>query len=389
MISRRPTSKIKRMVYALLGLALVGAPSVASSADVFRFRRDGATMEVFGKQVVAAADGGRLVLAPDGVLWSLQPTEQIQQDSSEVPFQLLSKDQLIQHLGEELPDGFEFHQTAHYIVCHNTTKAYAQWCGALYERLYRAFLNFWRQRGMDLQDPEAPLIAIVFDSEAAYEEYSREELGARAGSIIGYYSFRTNRITSYDLTGIDQRTSRVRLSNAKRVNQILMQPRALPTVATIVHEATHQLAFNCGLHQRYADIPLWVSEGLAVYFETPDLRSKRGWRGIGNVNPTRLRQFRRYLPARPKGSLATLIVDDHQFRDPRLATNVYAESWAFCHFLLNRHPREFTQYMKVLSQKKPMVHGRSNDRLRVFKQSFTSDLGDLDESFLRYVAGLR
>ena len=53
----------------------------------------------------------------------------------------------------------------------------------------------------------------------------------------------------------------------------------LPGVTvTVIHEATHQIAFNCGLHTRYADNPLWLTEGMALYFETPDLRSRSGWR---------------------------------------------------------------------------------------------------------------
>ena len=35
-------------------------------------------------------------------------------------------------------------------------------------------------------------------------------------------------------------------------------------VATIIHEATHQLAYNSGMQRRYADNPMWVSEGLAT-----------------------------------------------------------------------------------------------------------------------------
>lgn len=380
------------MRFPLLGLLLAGAQSVAFSAelsDVFRFRSDGTDIEIVGKQVVAAADGGRLVLAPDGVLWSIQPNELIQQESTENQFQLLSKHELIEQLKRELPSGFQFHQSAHYLVCYNTSKAYALWCGSLYERLYRAFLNFWRQRGIDLKDPDAPLIAVVFDGKAAYEKYAREELGERSGSIIGYYSFRTNRITSYDLTGADQRTKQTRLSNTNRINQVLMQPKALPTVATIVHEATHQLAFNCGLHQRYADIPLWVSEGLAVYFETPDLRSKRGWHGIGAVNETRLTHFRRRQSARTKDALATLLTDDRRFRNPRLAPDAYAESWAFCHFLLKRHPQEFAQYMQALSRKNPMVYDTPSQRLRLIHETLSPDLTALDDSFLRYVSGLR
>ena len=83
------------------------------------------------------------------------------------------------------------------------------------------------------------------------------------------------------------------------IARTLSQPEAAKTVATIVHEATHQIAFICGLHRRYADIPLWVSEGVAVYFETPDLGSSKGWSTIGAVNRARLLTFRAYSQRRP------------------------------------------------------------------------------------------
>ena len=72
-------------------------------------------------------------------------------------------------------------------------------------------------------------------------------------------------------------------------------------VATIIHEATHQLAFNRGLQARFADVPLWVSEGIALYFETPDLRNSRGWQTVGAVNRVRLDRFRQYLTTGRRG----------------------------------------------------------------------------------------
>ena len=83
-------------------------------------------------------------------------------------------------------------------------------------------------------------------------------------------------------------------SSAAHINQVLSQPAAERTVATIVHEATHQLAYNTGLQTRYAGNPMWVSEGIAVYFETPDLDSARGWRYIGAINRLHLNHFREY-----------------------------------------------------------------------------------------------
>ena len=98
---------------------------------------------------------------------------------------------------------------------------------------------------------------------------------------------------------------------------MLSQRAAVPLVATIVHEATHQIAFNCGLQTRLSDIPLWLCEGMAVYFEAPDLASSRGWRGIGRVNYPRLTTFRRNQPTWRRDTLVTMLADNQRFRDPR------------------------------------------------------------------------
>jgi hypothetical protein len=40
---------------------------------------------------------------------------------------------------------------------------------------------------------------------------------------------------------------------------------------TMIHEATHQLGYNLGLHNRTGRNPKWVVEGLATVFETPGM----------------------------------------------------------------------------------------------------------------------
>ena len=139
---------------------------------------------------------------------------------------------------------------------------------------------------------------------------------------------------------------------------MLARPDAERMVATIVHEATHQLAFNCGLQNRYADIPVWLSEGMAIYFETPDLQSSTGWRTIGSVNRVRLQGFREYLPRRKSESLKTLLMDDDRMRDPRTALDAYAEAWALNYFLIRQRPKQYVEYLKILEQKPPLAHLR-------------------------------
>jgi hypothetical protein len=269
------------------------------------------------------------------------------------------------------------------LICHNTSRNYARWCGSLFERLYMAFTNFWKKQGFDLVEPEFPLISIVFNDQASYREHIQRELGHGTESIIGYYSLATNRITTYDLTGIEAlRRPGDRRGSPSQINELLMRPEAERTVATLIHEATHQIAFNSGLQTRYADIPLWLSEGIAVYFETPDLTSPRGWRTVGAINQVRLAHFRNYLPRRPADSLKSLIMTDTRIRDTRQAADAYAEAWALNYFLIKQRPKQFRAYLKMLSAKPPLVWDEPDERLKEFVDAF-GDLSQLDADFLR------
>ena len=290
----------------------------------------------------------------------------------------------------ELPSGFDIHATSHYLICYNTSRDYATWCGTLFERLHKAFTNFWTRRGMKLHDGEFPLVAVVFNSRESYARYSEPELGKTADSIIGYYSLRSNRMTMYDLTGVESlRTAGQRIGSLAQINLMLSQPQAELLVATIIHEATHQIAFNSGLQTRYADIPMWVSEGIAEYFETPDLSSTKGWRTIGGVNEPRLERFRQYLGQRPATSLKSLICDDRRVRDTRQALDAYAEAWALTYYLINRHPKQYAAYLQMLSEKKQLIWDDPETRLKDFQAAFGENLGRLDTDFVRQMQKVR
>ena len=362
-------------------------PAVA--LDHVAFLREGKSSRISGKVIVEAEDGGLLVMDRAGILWAITPEEKTAHSSDETPFALFDKQELSAQLLKELPEGFRVYDTAHYVICYNTSPAYAQWCGSLLERLYAAFNNYWEKRGFTIDPPAGPLPAFVFDHKGSFSRYSRKELGEATSAIIGYYSLATNRVTMYDLTGADALNSTGRGTSAEQINRILSRPEAERTVATIIHEATHQLAFNCGLQTRYADIPLWLSEGVAIYFETPDLQSSKGWRGIGNVHRARLMDFRRSLNGRAKDSLTTLLSADTRFRETQSAPIAYAESWTLVHFLLKKYPRQFQSYMRLLSQKKPLIFSSPEERLAEFRQCFEKDLADLDNEFLRYAASIR
>ena len=214
-------------------------------------------------------------------------------------------------------------------------------------------------------------------------------MGDAAESVIGFYSMHTNAITTYDLTGTAKWNGSRRSPSGRRISELLSRPEAERTVATVIHEATHQLAFNSNLQTRFADIPVWLSEGLAIYFETPDLASRKGWRTIGAVNRYRHAQMMKYLAIRPSGSLKSLLADNQRFRNTRTAEAAYAESWALCFFLMKTYPKEFNAYMQRLRKKTPLGEDDPDVKLREFQEAFQVDFDTLDARFVRFVSQLR
>ena len=373
----------------LIGL-LLAAPATSWALDYVTLRREGTDVHIEGRPLIVARDGGMMLQTRDGTIWLVQPEETIAHRTDDVPFAPYTADELAERLLEELPAGFAVHRTRRYVVCYNTSRAYAEWCGSLFERLYMAFTNYWTKKDFELSELEFPLVAIVFADKRSYTDFAKHEVGDAAGQIVAYFSLRSNRMVMYDLTGMEAQGGMGRsLRSKSQINQLLSRPGAVRTVSTIVHEATHQIAFNCGLHTRYSDCPLWFSEGIAVFFETPDLKNRRGWRGIGLVNYPRLAEFRRYLSRRPVNSLETLLTDDTRLRNSETAPNAYAEAWALTYFLSRRYPRQYIAYMKLLSAKKPQQWDDTNARLADFKETFGDDLRKLDAEFVRYMLDVR
>ncbi|MFM1902875.1 MAG: hypothetical protein RLZZ440_775 [Planctomycetota bacterium] len=284
----------------------------------------------------------------------------------------------------ELPVGFRFLTTKHYIVCFDTSRDYARWCAAIFERLHDAFGNYWRRAGLDLTDPEQPLVVVIYADKRAYEADAAGDLGGAAGRVAGYYNLLSNRVTTFDLTGSDLLAADRGRPSGRVGLEILSSPAATGLIATLVHEATHQLAFNSGMHRRLAPVPLWVSEGIAMYFETPDLKNDRGWTAVGAVNRPRLDHFlKSYRP----GCVAAIVGDDAAFRSPDQALDCYATAWAVCHHLLQTRKSEFVDYLRDLGTGQPLDEDTPAERLEAFRAAF-GDPAAVEQAVVRSMARL-
>ncbi|MFM9059250.1 MAG: DUF1570 domain-containing protein [Planctomycetaceae bacterium] len=344
-------------------------------------REAAGTRTVDGRVVVEAADGGVLLELADQRYELLQPAviaarEPLPEPPAETPRDLGRR------ILAELPAGFDVHVTAHYVICFDTSRDYAKWAGALFERLHEAFLVSWRRAGLEVEDPGRPLVVVIHADRRDYVASATREVGEGAESVSGFYSFLTNRVTTYDLTLADGLERPPGRGPGRLGTEILARPEAEGLVATLVHEATHQMAFNCGMHRRLAPVPLWVCEGVATYFETPDLRSQTGWRGIGSLNRQRLERFRQSYQG---GDLEQIVADDGRFRDAGSAVDAYATAWALTWFLMETRRDAFVTYIAGLAAKRPCTDYDRESRLRDFEAAFGA-VAELEPAFLRHMS---
>ena len=364
--------------------------SYSVHADELTFVRNGETLTLTGEILAEAEDGGILFQTRSGRLQIVQGDEVTEKIDNDEPFDPLTQKEIGAKLLKELPEDFRIHKTKHFVIAYNTERAYARWVGGLYERLFKGFIGHWKKkRNYELNsNPKYPLVAIIFKSHAEYARYAESETGQGPGSAVAYYNLLTNRVVMHDLTtGLLPPNQRPQQD--RNINQILAAPNSLDMVATVVHEATHQLMFNTGMQTRMSDTPLWVNEGMAMFFETPDLNNSSGWRAIGQVSPPRLAQFRKEIPQRPADAFKSMLSVDTRLQDPETAASAYAEAWCFNYFLLQRHSEEYVEYLKFMSQKKPLVYDTPEDRLNDFKQFLGDDLDTLEQEFLEYIENVR
>ena len=132
------------------------------------------------------------------------------------------------------------------------------------------------------------------------------------------------------------------------------------------HELTHAL-----LHSVLKDVPLWLDEGLAEYFEMP-----ASWKG---VNYQHLESLRRGALGPTPCNLDRL----EQFTDvQQMAPAEYREAWAWTHLMLRSTPQAKQALLAYLQDL------RTNPRPGPVKPRLSQALGSVDDALQRHLAEL-
>ncbi len=295
---------------------------------------------------------------------------------------------LQQSLKKELPKGYEIAASAHYVVMGRKGKAddYAK----LFEEVYRQVDTFFSVRGFDTHLPEMPMVAFVFGTQAEFKAYCEAQNDQTMTKMRGYYSPKTNRVAMYeDPSQIIKVTAGVSDQELlPPISQDLFASVTGQTADVIIHEGTHQVGFNVGIHSRLGTTPRWVVEGLATVLEPPGIRS-RGKAGKDKVNDERLSWFQGdYSQRRKPGDLAKMIASDDTFSGQTL--DAYSLAWSITYFLTENPARagKFAKYLKKVSDRNPLHVYSAKERLTDFQEIF-GDISRVEVELLRSMGQVR
>ena len=299
------------------------------------------------------------------------------------PFQPFTAAELLERLQKGPLGDFKVHQTAHYLIFYQSSRDFAEASGHWLEDLYRRLLDAFRKHDMAVHETEFPLVAVIYGTERDFRASKPVDPEVQA-----IYEIYTNRIYFYEKSEHDK--------NAPEVS-------ALRKPQTVVHEGTHQVLQNIGVHPRLSAWPIWLVEGLAEYCSTPASSRKGGkpsWDGLGMINGLHMATIReledplsvairgdaaqsKALVREPGKPLVECLV-----RKKHLTPTEYALAWAMTHYLAFKRQDDFVEYLKAMSRIPPLEPRTPEDHLAEFRKAFGSDLVKIDKTIESYLKKL-
>ena len=376
-----------------LVLAFFLSAESASALEYVRFRHLGKERNEEGRVILEAPDGIAFE-SRDGQLYGITLRNLLTRRSDELPFTPYTKAEMLERLKEEFPasEGYDYMlQYGPFIVVYATSKPFANWYGSLLEKLYKNYVPHWKRLGVELTEPQFPMVAVLLSSEERFQQYGRQDEAFLIPGQCAYYNKLTNRIVMYDMSGLQvfQEGNR-RPAAASDIQRFLAHPQSNNNITAVVHEAVHQVGYNTGMHPRHVFAnPLWLCEGLAVLHEVPDPRNNLGWTLGPHINTRRLEQLRRHLDNPQLVSpIQKMIQDDDLLRKQATALDNYALAWGVTYYLVKRRPKELAAYLTLLQTKTPLSDDDAEIRMSDFESCFGTDWDAFYRDFAAFVRRL-
>ena len=306
----------------------------------------------------------------DGKMVTFRPSEAEKFHRVSRYFDSFSQSELRGQLLREFGGSYDVSGTGQYLVVHPAGQR-DRWAER-FEQLYRSMVHYFGARGFQLNRPEFPFVAVVFPSQARYEQYMEEQDVRLGFSSLGYYDPTSNRIHLYDSSGGSRDPSRW-FVNAE----------------TIIHEAAHQTAFNIGIHQRYGNSPSYIVEGVGTLFEARGVWNAHQYPNFSDrINRNQLRMYKQFVNRSNSLDILNQQISSDRFFKLNSGA-AYAHAWALTFFLTEREPRRYAELIETMNRRKSFRAYTSEQRMEDFTSVFGSDLKMLDTRLQRFVSSLK
>ena len=317
----------------------------------------------FGVPIGLFADQ-TMLMRSDGSIQRIRNTDIVQQVILNDRFHSIERNELAQQLRAEFGKNYLVKSNLPYLIVARSEHMEA-W-SKRFLSLFHAFKHYCVTHTIPTREIEFPLVAVVFGSRSEFLRYANASGTKIPEHCTGYYFSDSNRILLYESTDTSTKE----------------------TQNTICHEATHQLAFNMGLHQRRASTPLWLVEGLATMFESPSLSGLQSREGKSRWPASRQATWQT-LSKRPESvqrMITGLIHNDLAFESD--FQNAYTVAWAMTAYLSQRNSQQFGPYLYSVGNLPPFQDYQSAKRVADFQSAFGKDTRLLTNKITKFLESL-
>lgn len=355
-------SNIGNRLLALLCLAALNSLFCSTGrADIFTVRQDDGSIVQVEARVYGEVRGAMLLLRDDGRIEFVPDARITEREPSEGP-EPASPDEVASRLEKQFtPELTRTRVAGNHVVAlvlqapiesraERSVKLFLNKVHQFVNNLDKNFEKWARSMGLPAEDPEFPLVMVIFETDAGFEAYAKESTsgGLSVGRLSGFYSHNTN--------------------------WLAMRADECDSYALPLHEGIHQQVYNRGWYKRFAPVPVWFNEGVATGFENDGNRLHGDPSMINSMYATR-------SASRMTLTFPDVIKQDDAFRGDVLAGEAYTLAWALHWLVANTKKAEYTEFVKKQATLEPLQELSVEDRLSDFESLFGLVPAELQKTY--------
>lgn len=189
-------------------------------------------------------------------------------------------------------------------------------------------------------------VSVAFADRAAFERFAREVDRIDAGWMAGYWIPGADRtVFRRSASASPSRPASRSIGSAPMKDDVRGALAASglgndDDVATVAHEAAHQLLHRIGVQRRSLDGPLFLAEGLAINFESDEAFADQ---------PARTARLARQIADGATPPLGAIVSTPRLLSgEPAEVERFYDLSWSLVRFLRATRPEAFAAYLASL-----------------------------------------